>query len=178
MTETPIGAPAPETLPEDLLYAEDGHASDVALTCLADGEEALIPQAVRAHVSACPRCAGHLGNAALLSLRADHELRAAHARTNGARTAPSPARALALGLLVAVLAAVPRLATLPEEVAGAGQSLTHGAPSFLRLLHELGGLAARSLDERHVAVSLFTTLALVACALGVLRRATRPPVRA
>jgi hypothetical protein len=95
--------PKTELLPEDLLWADGGHASDVALTTLADGQTALLPPTVLAHVAMCTACSAHLGNAALLSLYAHREMATLHAKR------PVPRTAIALGLLVAFLGLVPTL---------------------------------------------------------------------
>jgi hypothetical protein len=166
-----------EMLTEDLLYAEDGHASDVVLTCLADGENAIVPQPVRAHVAACPTCQGHLGNAALLSLRAQEDVlvhlrKKADEAAREARGTHSPYVALALGLALAVVGALPRLARLPEDLASGTKSVTEDAPSFLRLAHH-GILALRQSEMRGALVSIAAGLLLVALAAVVARRASR-----
>jgi hypothetical protein len=162
------------SLPEDLLYSEDGHASDVVLTCLADGEDALVPAALRAHVLTCAACGAQLGNAALLSLRADDAVRGyvSAARSNPAHS-PGLERALALGFLVAVLSAAPRLASLPEEAPRVGRELALGGPSFLRLLREAAWVGAHAAGERGLSLSLFASLALVACAVWLARTRAR-----
>ncbi|HRG97236.1 MAG TPA: hypothetical protein PLR99_13375 [Polyangiaceae bacterium] len=161
------------SLPEDLLYAEDGHASDVVLTCLADGEDALVPAALRAHVLACEDCGAQLGNAALLSLRADDAVRGYVAARPRPAHSPGLERALALGFLVAVLSAAPRLASLPEELPRVGRALALGGPSYLRLLREAAWLGAHAARERGLWLSLFASLALVACAVWLARARAR-----
>lgn len=164
-----------ELLPEDLLYAENGHASDVVLTCLADGEKAIVPPPLVAHVLACPTCHRHLGNAALLSLRAGEEIAASAAaeREAEAALAPSPWRALALGFLVVFLGAIPRLASLPAKTLSFGRSATEIAPSIVRALgHGFDAIGPSALGPRVVA-SLAAALVLVGFAAFVARRATR-----
>ncbi len=56
-------------LPNDLLWAEDGHASDVVLTALADGAGEIVPESAHEHVHHCAMCTKQMGNLALLSLR-------------------------------------------------------------------------------------------------------------
>ena len=160
-------------LPEELLYAEGGHASDVALTCLADGEDALVPAALRAHVLECAACSAQLGNAALLSLRADDAVRGYVAAQ--AKPAPTPGleRALALGFLVAVLSAAPRLASLPEDLPRAGRELALGGPRYLHLLREAAWLGAHAARERGLGLSVLASLALVACAVWLARARAR-----
>lgn len=162
-----------ETLPDEYLYAEDGHASDVALTCLADGQDALVPEALKNHVLACPTCHAHLGNAALLSLRADTEVRA-HLREK-ATSAPevrSPYLALAVGLLVAFLGALPRLARLPSDVSAGAKDLVDGAPSIVRATaHALSALAPA--EHSRLVVSVAAAAVLVAAAAMVARKESR-----
>ena len=57
-----------EHLPDELLWSDGGHASDIVLTAIADGQLEIVPPNARAHVETCTKCMQHLGNAALLSL--------------------------------------------------------------------------------------------------------------
>jgi hypothetical protein len=98
-----------ELLPDDLLWADGGHASDVVLTALADGQTSIVPSAVRAHVERCETCAAHLGNAALLSLYVGAELEARKKHETVPERLPLPRLAIVLGLVVAVLGLVPSL---------------------------------------------------------------------
>jgi hypothetical protein len=102
-----------QLLPEDLLWADGGHASDVALTALADGQSAILPATVLAHVERCTTCSAHLGNAALLSLYAQREIVTLQAKR------PVPRLPVILGLVVAVLGFVPTL--LDPSTPGAGR---------------------------------------------------------
>jgi hypothetical protein len=99
-------------LPRELAW--DGeHLSDLAITALADGEEAILGAAVVAHMEACGDCAGRVGRAALLSSAIGEAVAVARpaAAPAVARAAASmhPWRALLLGLTVAAVAAVPVL---------------------------------------------------------------------
>ena len=58
----------PEQLPDELVFEPDGHVGEVALSCLADGEVALVPSKALAHIDACEQCTARLGAAALLSI--------------------------------------------------------------------------------------------------------------
>lgn len=157
----PSPSEPPELLPDALLWAEGGHASDVALTALADGEHAIVPAAVRAHVERCTTCTTHLGHAALLSLHVDWQLAAraederARDRTNAPR--PLPRFAIALGLLVAALGLVPSV--LDAGAAPAARTMVlHDAPVFLRGL----GTLARQIDG---SASLISTLFIYGAAV-------------
>ncbi len=71
----------PDELPESLCFEVDGHVTDVVVTCLADGEIAILPAAALAHVDACHACTARLGTEALLSVGATDALRAAASET-------------------------------------------------------------------------------------------------
>lgn len=109
----------PELLPDELLWADGGHASDVVLTALADGQGEIVPAVARAHVETCATCTAHLGNAALLSLHAGGELALAKAHEARAQESPSrlpiPRLAIVLGLLVAAIGALPSLLDAPSD---------------------------------------------------------------
>jgi hypothetical protein len=73
-----------DRIPDELLWQEDGHASDIAITALADGQDEIIEPVVRFHVSACGFCTSRVGEAVLLSLDVGTALQAwsgAHYRT-------------------------------------------------------------------------------------------------
>jgi hypothetical protein len=147
-----------EKLPQELLWAAGGHASDVVLTALADGQAEIVPDDVRAHVDRCTVCTAHLGHAALLSLYTNEEI--AILRVPEKR--PLPRLAIGLGLLVAALGALPRL------IESDAPSL-RDVPLFVKGLHTL----ALKLDEPGSARGLFVTygtaLFLFGMALIVVR---------
>jgi cytochrome bd-type quinol oxidase subunit 2 len=128
-----------ELLPDELLWADGGHASDIVLTAIADGQHEIVPEAVRAHVERCTPCMTHLGNAALLSLHAGAQLaiRAEHDRVLARR--PLPVVAIALGLAVALLGLVP---SIVGDATTLRLFLMHDMPLFLKGL----GILARRLD--------------------------------
>ena len=61
-------------LPPELCIEPDGHVTDTALACIADGELAIVPAAAVAHVEACEACGRRLGVAAVLSVAASEAL--------------------------------------------------------------------------------------------------------
>jgi hypothetical protein len=121
-----------ERLPPDEVWQADGHLTEIALAALADGQDAILPEDAAAHAAGCGACAGALGHAALLSLRAGEALceagadaRAPHhdgvaSAAAPARAWPLPMAALMAALAVAALGAAPRLsvraAQLPETI--------------------------------------------------------------
>jgi hypothetical protein len=158
--------PPPDLLPQELLWAEGGHASDIVLTALADGQHAIVPTTVRQHVDRCTLCTTQLGHAALLSLHAGAELeaRARHSRAVSRATEPRklPRLAIALGLVFAALGLVPSLVDDSASLRSFGRDL----PVFV---HGLGALARR-LDEPGSSAGLFLTYAaaITLVAMGIL----------
>jgi hypothetical protein len=141
-----------DLLPDELLWAEGGHASDVVLTAIADGQSAIVPPAVRAHVERCSSCTTHLGHAALLSLHAGAELEAKAQHERLTQRRPLPRLAIALGLLVAVIGLLPSAIDADGAVASL-RTLATNAPLFL---HGLGTLAQRLDDPASAAVVVVT----------------------
>lgn len=140
MNERTNQPPEAALLPEELWWADGGHASDVVLTALADGQLEIVPRAVRAHVEGCAACTTHLGNAALLSLHAARELEvvARDERRAAPERAPLPRLAIGLGLAVAALGLAPSLLDLREGASGLRSFAVHDAPLLLRALEILG----------------------------------------
>jgi hypothetical protein len=159
-----------DLLPDELLWAEGGHASDIVLTTLADGQRAIVPLVVRTHVERCHACMTHLGHAALLSLHAGGRLlaRAEHDRAVAQSLAPKPLPrlAIALGLAVAALGLVP----MAFDGEGATFSfVTRDVPLFLRGL----GTLFRHVEEPGSSVGLVVTYAtatLLVCLGGAAVR--------
>lgn len=161
-----------ELLPDELLWAEGGHASDIVLTALADGQREIVPDDVLAHVERCTACTTHLGNAALLSLHAGAELaihaehaeHAEHARVLANR--PLPRLAIALGLAVAFMGLIP---SIVDDATTVRTFLTHDLPLLLKGL----GTLARRLDDPSSSAGIFVTYAtaamLVAMGFAVVR---------
>jgi hypothetical protein len=150
-----------EHLPDELLWAEGGHASDVALTALADGQTSIVPPLVRAHVESCASCSRQLGNAALLSLHVGAELEAKKKVDTVPERLPLPRVAIALGLAVAFLG------MLPSLLAG---DATHFAVHDVPLLARALGTLVRHLpDGASLVLTYGGSLLLVAVALAATR---------
>jgi hypothetical protein len=143
----------PELLPEELLWADGGHASDIALTAMADGQVEIVPKVVMAHVDACLACTTHLGNAALLSLHTGRELAMVAREADAAARAPFPRLAIVLGLVFAVLGFVPSLLDAPSHITSAKTFATHDVPLLVNGLGTLG----RKLLEPGSSVGLVLT---------------------
>jgi hypothetical protein len=162
-------------LPEDLVWAAGGHASDVVLTAMADGQLAIVPPIVIAHVDGCRACTTHLGNAALLSLHAGREMAllprsATHARANAevAARQPLPRLAIFLGLAFAALGLVPTLLDAPSEIGGAKTFATK-LPMFASGLGTLGRKLLEPGSSVGLALTYGATALLAIMALALLR---------
>jgi hypothetical protein len=130
-------------LPDDLAWAAGGHASDIVLTAMADGQIAIVPPVVLAHVDGCRSCTTHLGNAALLSLHTGRELAMVARESTASASLPLPRLAIALGLLVAALGLVPRFLDGRSAFGSAKTFATHDVPL---LVNGLGTLGRRLLE--------------------------------
>ena len=165
----PAGASSPELLPDNSVWASGGHASDVVLTALADGQQAIVPPAVLAHVERCTTCTTHLGHAALLSLHAGAELEASAEHELVAARRPLPRLAIALGLVVAALGLLPSIVDAEDGVSAARSVVTRDVPLYLKGIATL----ARRLGEPGSAAGLFVTYAtaalLVVMGIAVVR---------
>lgn len=155
-------------LPDDLLWASGGHASDVVLTAMADGQVEIIPPAVLAHVDGCRSCTTHLGNAALLSIHTGREIAMVARAVEAPTRAPMPRLFIAVGLAFAVLGLVPTLIDAPSELGGA-RSFAHEVPMFV---NGLGTLSRRLLEPGSpvgLALTYGGALMLVVMAFALVR---------
>jgi hypothetical protein len=133
-------------LPRELVW-DGAHVSELALTAIADGQQDIVQHDAVQHAEACEWCAGRMGRAALLSAAVGVGVAAVAMATpvkaasrSVARPAQAPWKALAMGLAVAVLAALPSLPHLTStalDLLAYGKVLTaHGIPLLAR-----GGVA-------------------------------------
>ncbi len=129
-------------LPRELVW-DGAHVSELALTAIADGQEEIVQRDAVQHAEACEWCAGRMGRAALLSSAVGGAVVAVQPLKTArpmARTAPAPWKALAMGIAVAVLAALPSLphfATSAVEMLGYAKLFSaHGVSLLAR-----GGVA-------------------------------------
>jgi len=170
-----------EVFDEQSLWSDDGHASELVLSALGDGQDALVPTRVIEHVDGCARCTERLSEVAvlafslderLLELGAEVELEAEHgAKQPVARPAPAmpsrpfPLRPFALSLLVATVGLMPRL--LGEGgVAARLFGLEHGGFGWLRSARLFVPLLLER--ERAFVMAVCLTTTLLACLGGWL----------
>jgi hypothetical protein len=160
-------------LPEELVWAAGGHASDVVLTAMADGQVGIVPPLVLAHVEKCTACTTHLGNAALLSLHTGREMAllppsAEPSPVESAARRPLPRLAIVLGLAFAALGLLPTLLDAPSELGGAKTFATR-LPMFVNGLGTLGRRLLEPGSPVGIALTYGATALLVLMALALLR---------
>jgi hypothetical protein len=159
-------------LPRELVW-EGTHLSELAMTALADGQEAILDAGAIAHVDACEWCAGRLGRTALLAEAvglAVTQARPASSRAP-ARAAHAPWRALGAGLVVAMLAGLPAMAHLGRLLDYVRVFFTRGVPVIAR-----GGFAlatSESVTRALPAATLAASALLVVMGLMIARTRSR-----
>jgi hypothetical protein len=126
---------APEQLPREIVWTADGHLSEVAMTAIADGEEAILPRDAFGHLGLCEVCAAGVEGAASLSAAVNRALTApalAEVPQAAPRQLAFPVWAAALAMAVAGLATLPNLGVLRAWTARLGWALREGTPMFTR----------------------------------------------
>jgi anti-sigma factor RsiW len=125
----------PEQLPKEIVWTADGHLSEVAMTTIADGEEAILPRDAFGHLGLCEACAAGVESAASLS-----------AAVSRALTVPAPAEvpqavpvrlafpvwAAALAVTIATLATLPNLSAMRTWIARLWWAFREGTPVLTR----------------------------------------------
>lgn len=161
-----------EPIPEEQLWREDGHASDLAVSALADGQDALVPERVVTHVDTCAACTERLAEAAHLALAVDVALGEAalgHApafaspdsrRKPAAVSARFPLGAVALALVLAVFAQLPLLSGGPELLNTLGSLIDH-LPRLAANVGVVGALVLKQAAPGLVYASLAAVLLMV-----------------
>jgi hypothetical protein len=126
---------APEQLPTELVWTGEGHLSEVAMTAIADGEEAILPRDAFGHLGLCEVCAAGVESAASLSASVSRALSAPipveAAQAVEARL-PFPVWAAALALAVAAVATLPNLGAMRAWVGGMWWAFREGTPLLTR----------------------------------------------
>jgi hypothetical protein len=178
---------AHEELPADLLW-EKNHASELALSAFADGEEALLSSEMVLHLHTCTACAMRLGETALVTRGVTHAVHSVRPWLPASMQAPSEARsgtrkraaqpsvpwtAILAALVLTAVGAAPKLLALPHRVAALAVSLMHAAPvmshSGVQVIEH--GLGAQWAQAMGVCAAL-----LIAAGFAVTRLLPRPTV--
>ena len=178
-----------QKLPEDLLW-ESGHASELALAAMADGEEALLTPSLEAHVHSCADCTQRFGETALLSAgtsRAIQELgpllrvtpvpfenRSMAPASGGRRKLPVPM--LVAAFVLAAAGAMPTLVQLPGRFAEFCFALLHTVPTLSRSSAQLfrSGPFLREMGPVWIAVTCACAVILVMMSIAVTRLLPKP----
>jgi hypothetical protein len=159
----------PDMLPDDLVWSEGGHLSDVAIAALGDGQDAIVPEKARDHAATCEACAAQMGHAAMLSSELGAAMRAPVPAPIAER-APVPWLAIIAALLVAAVGSLSSLLENPISLVEspnafvretslafhAGSALVRGVTNGLgplvsfgcaALLFATGAMVARSMPR-------------------------------
>jgi hypothetical protein len=126
---------APEQLPIELVWTEEGHLSEIAMTAIADGEEVILPRDAFGHLGLCEVCAAGVDGAAALSIavsRAFSNSAPAVATEAVEVPIPFPQRAAALAVVVGALATLPNLAAIYAWIGRMWWALREGTPIVTR----------------------------------------------
>ncbi|MEO6419341.1 MAG: hypothetical protein ABIP39_08055 [Polyangiaceae bacterium] len=161
-----------QKLPDEIVWDEGGHLSEIALTSIADGQEAILPEAAGAHFASCSVCMQSMGNAALLSTRVAGLLAegaSAAQATAEAPVFPIPVSAIAAAVLLAAVGALPSITDLPMWISEASFLFTRTIPLFFR-----SGIAlVRSSGSLSPAVSYACAALLLMAGFAITRAVPR-----
>jgi hypothetical protein len=144
---------AREQLPHELLWdeiaGEDGgslprkHASELALSAFADGEESLLSSEVVLHLHTCSDCAMRLGETALVTRGVTHAVQSVKPWLPASMTSmtvpasgaqrkrspqPVPWAAVLAALALTAVGSAPAVLALPHRIAALAVTLLHAAP--------------------------------------------------
>ena len=162
----------PQELPRELVWTAEGHLSDVAMTAIADGEEAILPRDAFAHLGMCEGCATGVESAASLSIAVSRALSSpANAEAPAAARAqlPFPVWAVALAIAVGATATLPNLGPMRAWL----QRMWWGLRELLPFLtRQAASLVPRAWNWLPV-VSLTAAMLLLIAGLSVARLAPR-----
>jgi hypothetical protein len=125
----------PEQLPSEIVWTADGHLSEVAMTAIADGEEAILPREAFGHLGLCEGCAAGVEGAASLSTAVSRALTAptpAEVRETATKRLVFPVWAAALAMTVAAVATVPNLGAMRAWMIRLWWALREGTPLLTR----------------------------------------------
>lgn len=160
---------------KDPFDLEQGHATDVALSALADAQEDVVPQLVVAHVDSCERCSSRMGALAHQSVRAGEWLQDARPvkdiapDTAAMDSAKVPWRLVAAGLFVAFVGSAFDFSATGGDKVQAVVSFFHNAPLFLRSLISSFNHVAHEREGSIAVVAVTASLALCAVTFVVAR---------
>lgn len=161
--------PNADMLPDDLIWTEGGHLSDITIAALGDGQDSIVPEKARDHAATCDACAAQMGHAAMLSTELGAVMRAPIPAVVTER-APVPWLAIIAAMLVAAVGSLSSIFENPSALAEspnafvrqsslalhAGSDLVHGIMNGLgpivsfgcaALLFATGAVVARTMPR-------------------------------
>jgi len=161
-----------EILPESLVWLDDGHASDLALSTMVDGQDELLEASVVAHVTACEACAERFAVVASEGFDAEDAIQyAAHVSEVRERgTLP----AVVLGFSALFAAAVWRFASNAGDVAYTVRTAPKWMPAMHKHAHGAFDFALAWYQTRSgLAASFVAASVLVAAGVLIARAQIR-----
>jgi hypothetical protein len=117
------------------VWTGEGHLSEVAMTAIADGEEAILPRDAFGHLGNCEACAAGVENAASLSTAVSRALSApvpAEATRAAEARIAFPVWAAALAVAVAAVATLPNLEAMRSWSGRMWWAFREGTPVLTR----------------------------------------------
>jgi len=156
----------PEQIPSELVWTSEGHLTDVAMTAIADGEEAILPGEAFGHLGACELCVRGVDRAASLSTAVTHAL--ASPEPERARRA-FPVLAVAAVIALSALTALPSLGAARESMVQLYRVLPELLPILIRSITTLAKSASRWIPL----LSLASAMLLFVTGWSVARLAPR-----
>jgi hypothetical protein len=132
---------ASPVLPDDLVWNETGHLSEIVQTAIADGEASIVPPNAMAHLRTCEACLFAVGGAAMLSARVSGWFgESAQAVVAPRKEVAIPWLAIAAALVVAFVGALPAIIRAPLWLLTAARVAKEAIPSLVRagltILHD------------------------------------------
>ncbi len=165
-----------ESLPEDLLWQQDGHVSDVVLDTLADEQDEIVPVLARDHVSGCDVCTQRLGDAVVLALGVDDALKPmVESAATAAQTKswPLPIPAMLAAVILAVLGTIPALKDLSFRLTELFYDIVGIIPNITRAAVLISRNGMGELGTQLAMLSLFSVAILLCSGFVIARRAPR-----
>jgi hypothetical protein len=163
---------SPSLLADELVWTSEGHLSDVAMTAIADGEEAILPRDAFSHLGLCAGCALGVETAAALSADVNLALTApaaAGAPEKVEKHLAFPYWAATLAVVVGGLATFPNLHVLRAWFARTWWAFREGTPLVTRHVASALPQAWSWLPM----MSLVAAMLLLLAGLSVVRLAPR-----
>ena len=163
-----------ELLPDELVFEDDGHLGEVALSALADGEFGILPESASVHLGECDACTQKMGALAMLAEELGHGIKLVVAAKAKAVARPAyalPFPALAAAAVIALAGTLPKLLGLPAmfvQMYGAGM---RSVPVVTRV--GMSVAQRGTVGPYAVALMMMSTLVLIMAGLLVARSRPR-----